>query len=160
MEFYDWLLFLHVASAFAMIGAFVTYWVIAVAGRAVERPVDSIRYFRVARPADILIIAGTIGTLVFGVWLAIDANEYELWDGWILAALGLWVISTATGIVGGRPYEAAKKLAAQLEGEGRGGEPSAELRALLKDRTGMWLNVVSTVAALLILVDMIYKPGA
>jgi drug/metabolite transporter (DMT)-like permease len=160
VELYDWLLFFHVASAAALISALVTFWTIAVAARNVDRPADSVRYFRIARPANALVIIGTIGVLVFGIWLVIDVDEYELWDGWILGALVLWAIGTAAGIRGGRPYGEAQKLAVRLDGEGRGAEPSTELRTLLQDRPAMWLNVVSTLAVLLILIDMIYKPGA
>ena len=160
MSFYDWLLFLHVASAFALVSALVVFWVIAILGRNVDRPVDSLRFFRIARPANVLVIAGAIGTLVLGIWLAIDADAYQVWDGWILAAIVLWVISSASGQRGGKTYEEAKKLADRLAGEGRGAETSGELRALLQDRTAMWLNIVSTVAVLVLLVDMIYKPGA
>ena len=160
MSLYDWLLFLHVAAAFALVAALVVYWVIAVAGRNVDRPNDSLRYFRVAKPANVLVIAGSVGTLIFGVWLAIDAEAYELWDGWILAAFVLWALSTVTGQRGGVAYSNAAKLAGRLAGEGRGDERSDELRALLKSRQAMWLNVVSSLAVLLLLVDMIYKPGA
>jgi hypothetical protein len=160
VSFYDWLLFLHVASAFAIVSALVVFWVIAILGRNVDRPVDSLRFFRIARPANVLVIAGAIGTLVLGIWLAIDADAYQVWDGWILAAIVLWVISSASGQRGGKTYEEAKKLADRLTAEGRGGETSGELRALLQDRTAMWLNIVSTLAVLVLLVDMIYKPGA
>jgi hypothetical protein len=160
VSWYDWLLFLHVASAFAIVAAFVVFWMIAIAGRNVDRPRESLRYFRMARPANVLIIAGTVGTLVFGIWLAIYVDGYELWDGWIIAALVLWAIAVVTGQRGGVAYAEAQKLATRLEGEGRADEPSTELRTLLQDRRAMWLNIVSTVAVVLILIDMIYKPGA
>jgi uncharacterized membrane protein len=160
MSTYDWLLFLHVAAAFALVAALVVYWVIAIAGRGVDRPVESLRYFRVARPANVLVIAGSIGTLIFGIWLAIHVDGYSVFDGWILAALALWVIATVTGQRGGVAYAEAQKLASRLEGEGRADESSPELRALLTDRRAMWLNIVSSLAVLLLLVDMIYKPGA
>jgi len=160
LSFYDWLLFLHVASAFALVAALVVYWAIALAGRDVDRPRDSLRYFRIARPANVLIIGGTVGTLLFGIWLAIDAEEYEVWDGWIIAAFVLWAIAAFTGQRGGKTYAQASKVAERLDGEGRGDEPSPELRTLLKDRNAMWLNVASSAAVLALLVDMIYKPGA
>jgi uncharacterized membrane protein len=160
VSLYDWLLFLHVAAAFALVAALVVYWVIAIAARNVDRPSESLRYFRVAKPANVLVIAGTIGTLVFGVWLAIDVEAYKLWDGWILAAFVLWALSAATGQRGGVAYANAAKLAGRLAGEGRGDEQSDELRALLQNRRAMWLNIVSSLAVLLLLVDMIYKPGA
>lgn len=160
MTFSDTLLFLHIASAFALVAALVVYWTIAVAGRNVERPVDSLRYFRIAKPANVLIIVGTVGTLVFGIWLAIDFEAYEVWDGWILAAIVLWAINAGTGQRGGKTYAEAQKLAERLVAENRGAEPSPELRARLKNRNAILLNLASSLAVLLILIDMIYKPGA
>jgi uncharacterized membrane protein len=160
VSFYDWLLFLHVASAFALVAALVLFWAIAIWGRNVDRPSESLRYFRIARPANILVIAGTVGTILFGIWLAIDHDDFKVWDGWILAALVLWAIAAGTGQRGGQVYARAQKLAERLTTEGRGDEPSAELRTLLKDRGAMWLNIASSLAVLVLLVDMIYKPGA
>jgi hypothetical protein len=160
MSLYDWLLFLHMLAAFALVAALVVFWVIGIVARNVDVPSDSLRYFRVARPANVLVIAGSIGTLIFGVWLAIYVDGYELWDGWILAALVLWAASLETGRRGGKPYAEAAQLAARLAGEGRAEEPNAELRTLLRDRTGMLLNAASSLLVLLILIDMIYKPGA
>ena len=160
MTFSDWLLFLHIATAFALVAALVVYWTLALAGRNVERPVDSLRYFRIAKPANVLIIVGTLGTLVFGIWLAIDYEAYQVWDGWILAAIVLWAISSAAGQRGGKTYAEAQKLAERLAAENRGAEPSPELHALLTSRNAMWLQIVSSLAVFLILIDMIYKPGA
>jgi hypothetical protein len=160
MSFYDWLLFAHVATAFALVSALVTFWVVAVAARNVDRPSDSVRYFRVTKPAMVLVVVGTIGTLLLGIWLAIDAEAYQVWDGWIIAAIVLWVISAGTGQRGGVTYAEAQKLAERLAAEGRGDEPSAELRTMLQDRRAALLNVVSSLAILVILYLMIYKPGA
>ena len=157
---YEWLLFLHVLAAFALVAALVVFWVIGVVARNVDRPVESLRYFRVAQPAQILVVVGTLGTLVFGIALAIERDEYQVWDGWVLAAIALWAIAAETGRRGGVPYAEAKTLAEGLAAEGRGEEPSAELRAKLKNRGGMILNAVSSLAVVVILVDMIYKPGA
>jgi hypothetical protein len=57
-------------------------------------------------------------------------------------------------------YQQAAQLAGRLDAENRGAEPSAELKALLQNRQAMWLTIISSVAVLLILIDMIYKPGA
>jgi hypothetical protein len=160
VSFTDWLLFLHIGSAFALVAAFTTFWSIAIAARNVARPVDSLRYFRIARPANILVVVGTLGTLIFGIWLAIDLDRYQVWDGWVLAAIVLWAISAGTGQRGGQTYGEAAKLAGRLDAENRGTEPSTELQALLQDRRAMWLNIVSSITVLLILIDMIYKPGA
>ena len=123
MQFYDWLLFFHVGSAFALVAALVTFWSIAVAARNVDRPVDSLRYFKIAKPANILIVVGTMGTLIFGIWLAIDASAYQVWDGWVLIALALWLVAAGTGQRGGQTYAEAAKLAAELDGQ-RAGRPA------------------------------------
>ncbi len=102
MTFSDWLLFLHIASAFALVAALVVFWTSGSPARNVERPVESLRYFRVAKPANVLIIVGTLGTLIFGIWLAIDDAAYQVWDGWILGAIVLWAVSSATGQRGGK----------------------------------------------------------
>ena len=157
---YEWLLFLHLLTAFALVAALVVFWTIGFVARNVDRPAESLRYFRVARPTNVLVIAGTLGTLIFGVWLAIERDEYQVWDGWILGAIVLWAIAAETGRRGGIPYMKAQKLAERLAGEGRADEPNAELRTLLQDRAGMLFNAVSSLVILVILVDMIYKPGA
>lgn len=54
----------------------------------------------------------------------------------------------------------ARKLAERLAAEGRAEESNPELRARLRDRNGMILNGLSSLAVLLLLIDMIYKPGA
>jgi uncharacterized membrane protein len=160
VSLYDWLLFLHVLAAFALVAALVVFWTIGLVARNVDRPSESLRYFRVARPANILIGVGTIGTLIFGIWLAIDSDEYQVWDGWVLTSLVLWAISTELGRRAGTTYGEAAKLAARLSSEGRGEEPNVELRTLLQDRTAMLLQALSSLGVLLILFDMIYKPGA
>jgi hypothetical protein len=159
MSFYDWLLAFHVLTAFALTSALSVYWIVAVAARGVERPADSVRYFRITKPANVAIVVGTLGTLILGIWLAIDADAYKVWDGWVLAAIVLWAVSAETGRRGGENYAEAQKLAERLASEGRN-DPSPELVALLQNRNAALLNVVSTVAILLILVDMLWKPGA
>lgn len=160
MSLYETLLFLHVLTAFALVAALVVFWVIGIAARNVDRPAESLGYFRVARPASVLVGIGIFGTLVLGILLAIERDEYQVWDGWILGAIVLWAIATEAGRRGGLVYAEAQRLAERLAGEGRAEEPSAELRALLQDRSAIILNAVSSLLVLVILVDMIYKPGA
>ena len=160
MSLYHWLLFLHVLTAFALVAALVVFWIIGIVARNVDRPVESLRYFRVAQPANILVAVGTLGTLIFGIWLAIERDEYQVWDGWILAALVLWAVASETGRRGGLPYMEAKKLAERLAAEGRADEPSPELHTKLKDRNAMMLQALSSLAVLFLLLDMIFKPGA
>jgi uncharacterized membrane protein len=156
---YDWLLFLHVTSAFALISAVVLASVLLVVVRNRDVPSDVARLFRLTRLGDILGGVGSVGALVFGIWLAIDAKGYELWDGWIIAAFVLWLVMGAfagrTGKVVNGVRDRARALAAES-----GDAPNAELRALVRDPRGLWLHAATATTVLLLLIDMIFKPGA
>ena len=157
MSLYDWLLALHVLSAFAWVSALVLYSVILAAAWGTSIPSDVARMFRATKVGDVLIAVGMIGTIVFGVWLALD--EYEIWDGWIIAALVLWVAAAATGGRGGKHYNGVRDRANALVAEGRN-EPSPELAAGLQSTRGLMFHSATVVITLALLVVMIYKPGA
>lgn len=157
MELYDWLLALHILSAFAWISAMVVYSVAIAAGRRLTVPSDVVRVFRVARVGDPLIAVGMIGTIVFGIWLAFD--KYEIWDGWIITALVLWLVAAAVGGRVGKVYNGVRDRAKALVDEGRDAS-SPELTAMLRSQRGLVLHVLSCLIVLAILVVMIYKPGA
>ena len=38
-----------------------------------------------------------VGTILFGIWLAISLDAYQVWDGWVIAAIVLWAIGSGTG---------------------------------------------------------------
>ena len=40
---------------------------------------------------------GGLGTLILGIWLALDVDGYEVWDGWILGAIVVWAFATESG---------------------------------------------------------------
>jgi hypothetical protein len=155
----DWVLSLHVLSAFAMVGAMTLFWILIVAMRDVDTVEETIAYGRVAKVGNTVVIAGVVGTVVFGVWLAISRDEYQLWDGWIIAAFVLWAIGTETGRRAGVEYTRPLTRADELRAAGREGEPG-ELRALNRAPTGLVLHGVSSAAVALVLLDMIWKPGA
>ena len=157
MELYDWLLALHVLSAFSWIAAMVVYSVAIAAGWRLTVPSDVVRVFKVARVGDPLIAVGMIGTIVFGIWLAFD--EYEIWEGWIIAALVLWLVAAAIGGQVGKVYNGARDSAKALVAEGRD-TSSPELSAMLRSQRGLVLHVLSSLIVLALLVVMIYTPGA
>jgi hypothetical protein len=128
---YDWLLFLHLIGAFAAMGSVVVFSVLLASGARVAVPELT---FLGRRLWDV----GGLLTLVFGVWLALDLDSYGIFDGWILAALVLWVIAAGTGTRLGMVFA--------------GGEPPP--RAALMP---MYAVMAVSVTALLVL--MIYKPG-
>jgi hypothetical protein len=124
---YDWLLFLHLLAAFMLAVTVVTYTAVALGAPAAGRTL-----FVADRCWDV----GGLGTLLLGIWLALYLDEYDFWDGWILGAIGLWVVATGLGV----------RARTGLE------EGSASRSALMH-----WLR---TLAVLGLLVLMIWKPGA
>jgi uncharacterized membrane protein len=157
--FSDWLLALHVLAAFSLVAALVLYTYLIVASRGLDVPSDVVRLFRISRVGDVLMAVGSIGVIVLGVWLAIDLDAYHVWDGWVIAAIVLWAILAEVGRRTGAEYNAARDRAVQLAAEGRD-EPSAELGGMLRTQRGLVLHLVALGVALLILLDMIFKPGA
>jgi hypothetical protein len=156
---YEWLLFLHVVAAFALVAAYVTYWVIGLAVRRLDRPGSVLLAYRAARPADIIAAIGFIGTLGFGIWLAIYVDVYELWDPWILGAFVIWAIAGETGRRAGNFFKRGHDRARELAEAGVD-TPDAELQSLLRARKTLSWHALSSAAVLLLLIDMIYKPGA
>jgi uncharacterized membrane protein len=156
---YDWLLFLHMLSAFAVVASIVLYTVLIAAAWDKDVPGDVVRLFRMSKVGDVLVAAGSIGVLIFGIWLAIDVDGYEVWDGWVIAAIVLWFVMGAFGSRTGKIYNAARDRARDLVREGNNA-PSAELRALLQDRRGLWSHAGASITVLLLFIDMIFKPGA
>jgi hypothetical protein len=134
MSTYEWLLFLHLLAAFLPVAGVVVYSVLILSsgGAVVSRTLGP--------PALALWNAGGLGVLVFGVWLALHVDGYELWDGWIIAALVLWVVGSG----------AAGRLGARL-GEGESVQRLDGARAMVG---------VMALATLLLLLDMVFKPGA
>ena len=159
MSFDDWMLALHVLSAFAMVAGMTLFWVLVVAGRRTDTPADLLRMGPLSKIAGAAIGIGMGGTIVLGVWLAFSIGGYDIWDGWIVAAIVLWVAAAALGQRASAAYAEPVKKAQELQAAGHNG-PSAELLALNRTTKGLVLQVLVTIVILLIVLDMIWKPGA
>ena len=138
MDLYDTLLFVHVLSAFFAVGALTALWGLILGTRGATPLLDQRSAMTYGRTAGILVGVGMMGTIIFGIWLAIHLDAYQLWDGWILASLVLWAIGGWAGGQAGRAFES-----------GPGGRAA-----------GIRFLTINSVAVLLILVLMIWKPGA
>ena len=158
MSFSDWLLALHLLAASALVAALVLFTAVMVANWGDGRPQRASAFFRVAAIGGPLIGAGAGLVLLFGVWLAIDLDAYQVWDGWIIAAIVLWAIGGYTGSKVGAHYTSLQELVDKLAAEGN--EPNAELAAKLSDRSIRTLHAITVIAFTAILVLMIFKPGA
>ena len=159
MSFDDWMLALHVLSAFAFVAGTLLFWVLIVAVRRTDTPEGTIRMGPVVRVGNATIGVGAGGTIILGIWLAFSVGRYDIWDGWIIAALVLWVISMALGQRTGAAYMQGMNKAQELQAAGQTG-PSVELLALNRTSGGLLLHALTSVVVLLILIDMIWKPGA
>jgi hypothetical protein len=155
----DWILALHVLSAFALVGAVVMFWILIVAMRDIDSAGETLAYSRVAILGNRVVIAGVVGTLVFGVWLAISLDDHRIWDGWVLGALVLWGAAGFTGARAGKEYTKPLTRAEELLAADTDGEPG-ELRALNRTSTGLLMHTLSSILIVLLLADMIWKPGA
>jgi uncharacterized membrane protein len=154
----DWILALHLLSAFALVGAEVIFSIMIVALWRSLSPARVASTTPLARIGAVLVMVGLGGTLVFGVWLAISRDEYQLWDGWVIAALVLWAIGTFLGQKSGEGYAAGGQLAEKLASEGT--TSNAELAETFGALRVFWLHWATFAVVLLLLVDMIWKPGA
>jgi hypothetical protein len=126
---YDWLLFFHLLAAFLLSVTAVTYSAVAFGAVAGGRTV-----FVADRCWDV----GGLGTLVLGVWLALYLDQYEIWDGWIIGAIVLWLVATGLG-------DSARRGLAEAQ--------AVDGRVAVMH----WLRTLAVVG---LLVLMVWKPGA
>jgi hypothetical protein len=157
VDFYDWMLSLHLLSAFAVAAALTLYTVLVVSGRRMATLEQTRMLFRVAPVGAPLIGAGSGLVLVFGVILAINGGpeDFKIWNAWVIIGIVLWAMLGAIGQRTGAYYTAVQKLA-ESGGEGAEQEVIARLRA----PTGAMLNLVTLGVFVLLLLDMIFKPWA
>ena len=159
MSFDDWMLALHVLSAFSYVAGITLFWVLVVAVRRTDTPDGTIRMEPVVKVGNVIVAVGAVGTIVLGIWLAFSVGGYDIWDGWIVAALVLWVLSMPLGQRTGVAYMQGMAKARELRTAGQSG-PNAELLALNRTSKGLVLQALTSALVLLILIDMIWKPGA
>jgi hypothetical protein len=159
VSFDDWILALHVLSAFAFVAGLILFWVLVVAVRKTDTPDGTIRMEPMVKVGNAAAGIGAGGTLLFGLWLAFSYGGYDIWDPWIVIALVLWAVAGALGQRTGVEYTAGMTKAKELEAAGQTG-PSAELLAINRTQRGLLLHTAVSVVVLLIVIDMIWKPGA
>jgi hypothetical protein len=139
VDLYDWLLALHLLSAFLAVGALTALWALVLSSSGAAPLISPDSAMRFGRTAGIVVGIGMMGAIIFGIWLAIDVDRYKLWDGWILASIVIWAIS---GWAGG---QSGKAFASDAVG-GR--------------QAGIRYQAINSVGLFIILVLMIWKPGA
>ncbi len=84
--------------------------------------------------------------------------HHSLTEGWLLAALALFLAAVLLGALGGRRLRHTRELAARLAREGA--DASGELRRLLDDRASALANALAALALAATLALMVWRPGA
>lgn len=151
----DWILALHLLSAFALVASMVLFWTLVVTTRNLVDVDQRIAYGRIGDVGGRVIGIGFAGTIVFGIWLAFSKDSFAIWDGWIIAAIILWVIGGATGGRAGAEYRKLQERARELKSSGQAAQPGE-----FRSSSGELMLAISSLALLLILIDMVWKPGA
>jgi hypothetical protein len=136
VELYDWLLALHVIAAFGLAAGIVANWALVLATRAqVVGPEQAMRYGGIAGP-----MTGAMSgvALLLGIGLVLEVDAYEIFDFWIIAAIVLWAVAMVLGPKAGEAFR-----------EGPAGR-----------KKGVTLLTANSVITTVILILMIWKPGA
>ena len=155
----DWVLALHVLSAFALVAGVILFWALIVVTRRADSPDDVLALGPYSRIANAAVGIGMGGTIVFGIWLAFSVGGYDIWDPWIVAAIVLWFVVAGLGQRTGKAYEPGVRKAQERKTAGQTG-PDAELASLNQAPAGVVLQALISLVVLLIILDMIWKPGA
>jgi hypothetical protein len=155
----DWVLALHVLSAFALVAGLILFWMMIVGIRRTDTPDGTLALGPLARIGGAAVGIGMGGTIVFGIWLAFSVGGYDIWDPWIVAAIVLWLIAGGLGQRADKAYAPGVRRALDLKAAGQAG-PDSELVALNRHSRGVVIQALISAVVLLIILDMIWKPGA
>jgi hypothetical protein len=159
VSFEDWIFAIHLLMAATLVGALVMSWILTVALRSVDTAGTTLSFNRVAMVGATILGVGLVGVIGFGIWLAILRDAFQVWDGWVIAAIILWCIATAAIVRAVAEYRKTAERARALIASGHAG-PDAELAALNRTTTALLTRALASAAIVLIVIDMVYKPGA
>ena len=159
MSFEDWIFALHLLTAATLVGSLVMSWIVVVALLSAHTPGATLSLHRVGMVGTATTVVGLVGVISFGIWLAILRDAFQVWDGWVITAIVLWTIATIALLRSFVEYTKPITKAKALAASGETG-PSAELTALNRTSTGLLLRGLASAAIVLIVIDMIWKPGA
>ena len=148
-------MFIHILGALSFVSGIVVAGVGFEAARRQGRPAEIALLLGLTRIGVVLVASGGVVLLGFGLWL-VHLGDFGYGDGWIDAALALFVAAMVLGAVGGQRPKQARLLASRLAAEGQ--STSAELRELLDDRLSRATNYLAAAVVVAILVLMVFKP--
>ena len=159
MSFEDWVFALHLLMAATLVGSLVMSWIVVVALLSAHTPGATLSLHRVGMVGTATTVVGLVGVIGFGIWLTILRDAFQVWDGWVIAAIALWLLATIALLRSFVEYRKPVAKAKALAASGQTG-PDPELTALNRTATGLLLRALASAAIVLIVIDMIWKPGA
>lgn len=159
MSYQDWVFSIHLLFAATLVGGLFMSWILVVALWTAPDPEATLSLRRVTMVATGAIAVGLPGVIALGIWLALLRPQLRPWHGWAIAAIVLWAIAAAAIACATVEYAKSTRMARELVTSGRPG-PSAELTALNRSVPALLFRAVGSVAIVLIVIDMVYKPGA
>lgn len=130
--------------------------VVTVAANRRRSPSEIALILGLARPGAILLGIGGVVLLIAGFYLSGEIEGFG--QRWLEASILLFIISLVAGAWGGRRSRSTREYAVALAERGQGDE--ATLHAKLEDRLTSVLHWASVVLAVLVLVLMVWQPGA
>ena len=154
-----WVLAAHLFAAFALVGSLTVYAIATVAARRIAEPQQTLALGRIVGAGTVALRAGLVAAPVFGIWLVFSIKGYAISNGWIVAALILWLVVGALGDRSVVEFKKATGLARSLSSGGHEG-PDDDLHRALRSRAVLVLRAGAALAAIAILALMIWKPGA
>src|SRR6187200_3737279 len=132
-------------------------WIVVVSLLSARTPGDTLALNRVGMVGTVTTVVGLVGAIAFGIWLAISLDAFQVWDGWVIAAIVLWAIAAEVGRRAGEGYGEAGLEAGKLA---EAGTPTSPLVAeTFGASRAFWFHAASSVLFVLVLIDMIWKPG-
>lgn len=153
MDFYDWVLFVHILAGSAWLGGLIyanaLMYSTARAGEPSALVDTAIRAGRINRA--LLPPAGAV-TILAGLYMVGDDSRWDLSDGWVLTALILALGVVALAIAFFVPE--TRSIEREVAANGPGPAVGARLR-----RIGLLARLVTVVLTFVLLL-MIWRPGA
>jgi uncharacterized membrane protein len=154
MESYDWLLLGHILAAIAWVGGAITMQTVGARLVRAESPEAVAAFARTAEwIGPRLYMPASLAVLGFGIALVAASDAWSIGQLWIVLALVGIAISAIGGAVFFGPQ--AKRIGEALRSEGAESE-----RAQALIRRLFVVGRIDLVVLLLIVVDMVLKPGA
>lgn len=147
-------LFCHIVGVLLFVSGIVLAGCALEVARRRDDPAEIALILGLARIGAVLVAAGTIIVLGFGMWL-VHLGRFS-YEGWVGGALVLFAVALVLGGIGGQQPKRGRQLATRLAADHA--PPSAELNRLLNDPLTRLVNYASALAVVGILALMVFKP--